>query len=65
LKRFTDNWIKSIKATGKVFEIREGDGFLLRVSPTGTKTFYYIYTDAGKRQRIRIGEYGVVSLAEA
>lgn len=65
MKRFTDNWIKSIKATGKVFEVREGDGFLLRVSPTGTKTFYYIYTDAGKRQRIRIGEYGVISLAEA
>lgn len=65
MKRFTDNWIKSIKATGKVHEVRESDGFLLRVSPVGTKTFYYIYTDTGKRQRIKIGEYGVMSLAAA
>jgi integrase len=34
-------------------------GFLLRVQPTGRKTFYYAYrTDAGKRLRIKIGVLG-------
>ena len=65
MKRFTDLQIKNLKPEAKLYEITEGDGFSIRVQPSGTKTFYYIYYDAGKKQRIRIGEYGATTLVEA
>src|SRR5271170_984777 len=38
-------------------------GFGVRVSPGGTKTFVLVYGPA--RERITIGRYGVISLADA
>ena len=65
MKRFTDTGVKNLKPEAKLYERTEGGGFSIRVQPSGTKTFYYIYYDAGKKQRVRIGEYGSISLAEA
>ena len=65
MKRFTDTWLRNLKPKEKLYEYREGDGFSVRIQPSGTKTFYYIYADAGKKQRVRIGEYGAMSLLEA
>lgn len=65
MKRFTDTWLRNLKPKAKLYEYREGDGFSVRIQPSGTKTFYYIYADAGKKQRVRIGEYGAMSLLEA
>ncbi len=50
--------IKSLQPKDKPFEVLDTliKGFLLRVQPTGRKTFYYSYRNtAGKRQRIKIG----------
>ena len=50
--------IKQLPANDKPYEVvdTEVKGFLLRVQPTGRKTFYFSYrNNAGKRKRIKIG----------
>lgn len=66
--RITKNFIKALPADNKPFEVVDTDikGFLLRVQPTGRKIFYFSYRNmAGKRQRIKIGVLGNVSLTQA
>ena len=43
----------------------EGDGFGVRVYASGTKVFYYAYSFDGKRRFLNLGEYGIITLAEA
>ena len=53
--------IKQLPANDKPYEVvdTEVKGFLLRVQPTGRKTFYFSYrNNAGKRKRIKIGVLG-------
>jgi len=61
--RITDKTVK-IKPRGKPFEIRDRDlaGFILRIEPTGRKTFYYEY-ERGKR--VRIGDAELLTVTEA
>lgn len=40
-------------------------GFYVRVLPSGIKTFWYRFTLGGKRQKMNLGQYPEVSLAEA
>jgi integrase len=63
--KFTDRFLQSIKAPEKEYCIREGHGFTLRVLPSGLKIFQYIYTVNGKRRRLNLGHYPLVTLAEA
>ncbi len=61
--------VKRLEAQEKAYEIFDVEikGFLLRVQPTGRKTFYYSYRNhAGKRTRIKIGVLGpALTLAQA
>lgn len=63
--KFTDRYLQSIKPPEKEYCIREGHGFTLRVLPSGLKVFQYVFTLKGKRHRLNLGHYPVVSLAEA
>ncbi|WP_243372733.1 site-specific integrase [Geotalea sp. SG265] len=68
--KFTNKYIMNLKPTGKIQDIREGDGFGVRVLPSGIKTFFYLYTFDGKRRFLNLGHYdtgtnGGISLAEA
>lgn len=67
MKIFRDKWVKSLKAKEHAYDVTESDGFTIRVqkSPSKTKTFYYVFKVNGKRERIKIGEYGPLTLAEA
>lgn len=58
--RFTDQNIKGLKPKAKRYEISEenGNGLWLRVSPSGKKTWVYIYRFKGKLRRLTIGPYG-------
>ncbi|MGJ8694217.1 MAG: tyrosine-type recombinase/integrase [Thalassotalea sp.] len=62
----TDTKLRKIKAPykGKP-ELSDRDGLSARVSPSGTITFNYRFRFHGKQQRIKIGSYPVVTLAEA
>jgi integrase len=63
--KFTDKYLQSIKQPEKEYYVREGGGFTLRVFVSGARTFHYIYTFSGKRQRLNLGQYPQTSLAEA
>lgn len=63
--RFTDKYIVSLKAIEKEYWVREGQGFTIRVYPSGEKGWYYIYTFDGRKRFMKLGTYPDVSLATA
>lgn len=68
MERFTDMYIKKLKPADKEYWKREGQGFAIRVLPTGVKTWYYVYTNSeGKKRQMRLGEgnYPEVTLGKA
>jgi len=65
MARFTDNYIKSLKAKDKRIEKYEGGGFGILIYPTGSKTWIYRYKIENKRHYIMIGHYPSMSLSEA
>lgn len=65
--RFTDKFIMNLKPADKEYWTREGQGFAIRVLPSGEKVWYYIYTFEGRKRfmRLKNGGYPDVSLADA
>ena len=63
--KFTDKYIASLKPKEKDYRVREGHGFAIRVLPSGVKRFEYIYSVEGKRRILHLGNYPVVTLADA
>ena len=55
--RWTDLFIRKLEARATRYDLRGGDGFTVRVSPTGTKTFYFLFTLNGRKRRLFLGEY--------
>ncbi len=62
---FTDKYIDSLKPQNKIVDIREGDGFGIRVTPGGVKTWFFIYRIDGIRRFMNLGHYPSVSLSDA
>lgn len=59
--KITSTTVRQLDAKDRPYEVvdTEVKGFLLRVQPTGRKTFYFSYrTHTGKRKRIKIGVLG-------
>lgn len=59
--KLSNSTIKTFLPEAKAYEVVDTEikGFLMRVQPTGRKTFYFSYrTIAGKRKRIKIGVLG-------
>lgn len=67
MKRFTDKHIRSLKPKDKPYDMREksGEGFGIRVLPSGTKTWFTIYRRGKEKARLGHGQYPAVSLADA
>ena len=66
INKLTDQQIKKLKAEEKDQWVRDGDGLVLRVYPTGAKIWHYIFTNPdGKKRYQRLGAYPDISLAEA
>jgi integrase len=63
--KFTDTKIRSLRAGEKKFYLREANGFTIRVLPSGTKTWLFVYTMNGKRKEMNLGHYPSVSLEKA
>lgn len=65
--RFTDKFVASLKPAEKEYWVREGQGFAIRVLPSGEKVWYYIYTFEGRKRYMRLkdGGYPDVTLADA
>lgn len=67
-KKLTTTNIKHFEAKEKAYEIVDSHlrGFLLRIQPTGRKTFYFSYRSIdGLRKRIKVGVLGQISVANA
>lgn len=65
--RFTDRAIKALKAGAKRRDIRESGrpGFAIRVFPSGTKSWIYIYKRDGRTRRLTLGQYPAMTLTKA
>jgi len=67
MAKFTDKQIKALKAKEKTYDLREGtgEGFGIRVLPSGTKSWFTIYRRGQEKVRLSLGQYPAVSLAKA
>lgn len=57
--------VAEAKKAGKRSEISDGDGLYLDVTATGVTTWRYRYRVNGRREKITIGQYPKIGLAEA
>jgi integrase len=57
--------IKNLKPKDKIYRVSDGNGLVLEVKPNGKKYFRVRYTLFKKAKMYSIGEYPVISLAEA
>jgi integrase len=66
MSNFTDTYIKSLKSLpDKRYEQYEGAGFGIRVASTGVKTWIYRYKINGVTEKLTLGHYPQISLANA
>lgn len=63
--QLTDKGIKATKPSEKTIMLPDGEGLYLRVQPSGSKTWVYVYETHGKQRRMGLGEYPTVTLAKA
>ncbi len=66
-KIFTDKQIKNEKTKDYIYDLREpnGNGFALRVFPSGEKSWVFIYTFQGRKRRMTLGKYPTMTLKKA
>lgn len=62
---FTDVMIRKLKPAAKEYRRSEGNGFTVRVMPSGVKTWLYLYTIDEKRRCLNLGPYPDVKLEDA
>jgi len=62
---FTDTMIRKLKAEDSEYTRSEGNGFTIRVMPSGSKTWLYLYNFDGKRRKMNLGGYPEVTLETA
>ena len=62
---FTDTRIRKLKSTDKKYIRGEGNGFNVRVMPSGVKTWLYLFSIGGKRREMKLGNYPEVTLEAA
>jgi integrase len=62
--KLTDKNIKGLKPRERRYDVTDSDrrGLMLRVQPTGTKTFFYRYHINGRQFRVKLGNYPVMTL---
>jgi integrase len=65
MKKLTDRQISNLKPKENRYEIWEGNGFGIRVFPSGHKSWVFMYRFEGKARRITFGNYPKVTVAEA
>ena len=66
MSNFTNTYIKNLKPRpNKQYEEYEGQGFGIKVSPKGTKAWIYRYKINDTTEKVSLGHYPSMSLAEA
>jgi integrase len=62
---FTDTMIKRLKPELSEYRKSEGNGFTIRVMPSGFKSWLYLYVVNGRRRCMNLGQYPEVTLESA
>jgi len=65
MPKFSDLYVKNLPPQAARYDVREGQGFGVRVSPDGGKAFFFIYQLQGKKRRMTLGQYPAVTLKDA
>jgi integrase len=65
LARFTDKSVAALASKAARYEVWEDHGFGIRVSPSGTKTWVWVYHFDGRPRRMTFGTYPPMGLADA
>ena len=63
--KLTDRQVKNLKPKLQRYEVWEGNGFGIRIFPTGRKSWVFMYRFEGKARRLTFGNYPQISVAEA
>ncbi|MBX5462023.1 MAG: tyrosine-type recombinase/integrase [Steroidobacteraceae bacterium] len=63
MAKLTKRAVDALTPRDRPYDVRDSEqrGFLVRVEPGGTKTFYFDYRLRGKRNRYKLGVYGNLS----
>ena len=64
-KRLTDKGVAALKPKAQRYEVWEGDGFGLRITPRGVKSFVWVFRFKNRTRRITLGQYPAMGLADA
>lgn len=64
-QKFTDVFIKSLSPRAERYDVREGDGFGVRIFPSGEKSWFFIYHYLGRKRRMTLGSYPAMGLKDA
>lgn len=64
---FTTRYLRSLVPSARGYELTEPGrkGLRIRVSPTGIKSWHFVYRRAGKLHRITFGQFPAMGLKEA
>jgi integrase len=65
MAKFTDRFIDALKPKAARYEVWEGRGFGMRVSPRGVKAWVWLYHFDGRPRRMTLGTYPELRLADA
>jgi len=67
MAKFTDLFISNLKPKEQRYDVREGngEGFAIRVSTNGTKTWTIIFKFNRRKRRLTLGTYPAMTLKEA
>src|SRR5438874_2280321 len=65
MDQFTDKMIKALKPREYIYDVREQNGFAVRVFPSGKKSWVFLYTYGGRKRRMTLGDYKTMTLADA
>lgn len=59
LRKLTKKVVETLKPAGAPYEVRDSDlkGFLLRIEPGGTRSWFFEYRINGRRNRLLLGRY--------
>jgi integrase len=63
--KLTDRQVRSLKAKPQRYEVWEGNGLGIRVTPRGHKSWVYLYRYRGRARRLTLGSYPAMTVAEA
>ncbi len=63
--KFTDKSIAALRPKRERYEVWHGDGFGMRVTPRGIKSWVWMYRFEDRARRMTLGSYPAMSLADA